>query len=100
MVLFDVDMAIRRLAKRAHAEDHAVVFPARLVDMDDGHMRCRARQPRLEAAHRLFAAEAMRNRNDQRAGHLSPPSSPINVVPTVRSERAAIWRCEKRNDRG
>src|ERR1700683_5089349 len=70
MIARDIEMARRRLAQRADPKDHAIVLPSLLVDLQHGNARSRPRQSGLEASHRLFAAEMMRNRNDQRWGQM------------------------------
>ena len=58
MIVGDIEMARRRLPQRAHAEDHAIVFPSLFVDLQHRNAGRRARQSRLQPAHRFFAAEA------------------------------------------
>src|SRR6266851_3009101 len=69
MIVRDIDMARGRLPERADAKDHAVVFPALLVNAEHRRAGRRARQAGLETAHGLFAAEFVRDRNDERCGH-------------------------------
>src|SRR5712671_3739072 len=74
MRIVDVQMARGHLTERADAEDHAIVFPALLIDFQHRHTRSGARQSRLQATHRLFAAEAMRDRNNKRCRHRKTPA--------------------------
>src|SRR6202035_2534865 len=66
MIVRNIEMTGRPLPQRAHAKDHAIALPSLLIDREHRNAGGRARQSCLEAAGRLFAAEAMRNRNDER----------------------------------
>src|ERR1700683_3709707 len=79
MIVRDIEMARRRLAQRADPKDHAIVLPSLLVDLQHGNAGSRARQSGLEASRRLFAAEMMRNRNDERCGHVRHSSVSVTA---------------------
>jgi len=69
MIVRDVDMPRGGLPERPDTEDHAVILPSLLIDVQHRHAGRRARQSCLEAAHGLLATEAVRDRNDERCGH-------------------------------
>src|SRR5689334_6945345 len=92
MVVGDVDMAGGGLPKRADTKQHPVVLPALLVDSENGHAGCRARQPAFQPSHRLVAAELVRDGYDERSGHLKTPQnlSRTEIFVAVKII-AAIW---------
>src|SRR5260370_36937218 len=70
MIVRHIEMTRRRLPQRADSKDHPILLPSFLIDFQRRDAGGCARQPRLQAAGRLLAAEAVRNRNDKRCGHL------------------------------
>src|SRR6516164_1781273 len=73
MILGDVDVARRSLSQRTDAKEHLIAVPALLIDGHDGKACGRPRQTSLETARRLRLAEAVRDGNDERCGHVTGP---------------------------
>src|SRR5579871_4191050 len=69
MIVGDIDIPGSRLPERANAKEHMIASPGLFVHRQYRYAGSRARQPSLEAARRLFAANAMRNGYDERCGH-------------------------------
>src|SRR5487761_2665716 len=89
MVVRHVEMTRCRLPQRTDAEGHAAIFPSFLIDLQHRDAGGGTGQPRLETAGCFFAAKAVRNRNDQRFGHLwDPGSTQSDVIPYFPKERA------------
>src|SRR6266540_4526323 len=87
MILCDVDMAGRRLAERANAKNHAVVFPSLLIDAQHRHAGSGARKSRLQAAHGFVASEAVRNGNYQWFSHRKNPLLILSTCNCTQFER-------------
>src|SRR5262249_62079819 len=70
----DTDEAYGALAEGAEMEGEPIAAPGFLMDgQKRGIVRARGAEPGLDAARRLFAAEAVRNGHDQGPGHVEPP---------------------------
>jgi hypothetical protein len=73
VIFRNVEMTGCRLSERAHAKDHAITLPSLFIDLQHRHALRRARQSHPETAARLLAAEAMRDGDDKRFGHVRNP---------------------------
>src|SRR4029077_16601205 len=93
MIIRHIEMACCRLPERADTEIHAVFLPSLFVDLQHGNAGGGARQACLEAAHCLFTAKAMRDRNDQRSGHpelLFFPNASSSIFLEKKSEALSL----------
>src|SRR5262245_27390474 len=74
VVIGDIDEADGALAERAEIEGEPIAAPGFLMDgQQRGIVRARGGEAGLDAARRLFAAEAVRDGHDQGSGQLEPP---------------------------
>src|SRR5262249_13622025 len=105
MVIGDIDGANGALAERAEIEGEPIAAPGFLMDgQQRGIVRARGGEAGLDAARRLFAAEAVRNGHDQGPGQLSLHACESSYggrhafMPAIRKEgsRSAIPLCLER----
>jgi hypothetical protein len=83
VVIGDIDEADGALAERAEIEGEPIAAPAFLMDgQQRGIVRARGDEAGLDAARRLFAAEAVGDGHDQGLGHFEAPRM-----------QAFIWGC-------
>jgi hypothetical protein len=78
VVVLNIEVTRGGLPERAYPEDHAIVLPSFLVDLQHRNAGGGARQPGLEATRRLLAAKAMRDGNDKRGGHRKSSFDPTS----------------------
>src|SRR3954469_6785247 len=75
MIIPDLKVTGRRLTHGADPKHHAVLVPFLLVDLQNRDARRRPRQPTPEASGRLLTPKLMRDRHDERCGHVLLPIS-------------------------